>query len=155
MPLVDTTADAAAAAVRTDDVASTAADAVDAATADFDANATAKTAGGADTTAGGRERQRKLLTVGPTAVVVFGQIVGAPCLPYRPYRYAVSDVRVLINWADVDGRIDSGTGAQQVPDAPVQRIGQTAAHQMSLETLTHTFDSKLSGIRYSNHKIHR
>lgn len=84
--------------------------------------------------AAGEQRQRKLLAVGPAAVVVLGQEVGATGLPYGPHRYAVADVRVLVNGTDVNGRVDPGSGAQQVPGAPVQRIGQAAPHQVPLRT---------------------
>lgn len=92
----------------------------------------------ADVTAATAQRQRELLAVGPAAVVVLGQVVRAPGLPYRPHRYAVPNVRVLVNGTDIDGRVDAGPGPQQVPDTPVQRIGQAAPHQMPLETTTNT-----------------
>jgi len=90
-------------------------------------------AGGGGGGGGRGQRQRELLAVGPAAIVVLGQVVGAAGLPYGPHRYAVPDVRVLVNGTDVDGRVDSGPGTQQVMDAPVQRVGQTAAQQVSLE----------------------
>jgi len=70
-------------------------------------------------TAAARQRERELLAVGPAAVVVLGQVVRAPGLPDGPHRYAVPDVRVLVDGTDVDGRVDPGPGTQQVPDAPV------------------------------------
>jgi len=81
----------------------------------------------------GGQRQRELLVVGPAAVVVLGQEVRALGFPYRPHRYAVSDVRVLVDGTDIDGRVDAGPGPQQVPDSPVQRVGQATAHQVPLK----------------------
>lgn len=89
-------------------------------------DAAAATAAAAAAT--GEQRQRERLAVGPAAVVVLGQEVGAAGLPYGPHRYAVADMRVLVNGTDVNGRVDPGSGAQQVPGAPVQRIGQAAPH---------------------------
>lgn len=126
VPLVDGTLDAAG----TDDVG---ADATDTDATGTDATGTDAAATDATAAAAGRQRQGELLVVGPAAVVVLGQEVRALGLPYRPHRNAVSDVRVLVHGTDVDGRVDTGPGPQQVPDSPVQRIGQAAAHQVSLE----------------------
>ncbi|KAF0762143.1 Uncharacterized protein FWK35_00027687 [Aphis craccivora] len=98
------------------------------------------TTGGTDSTArtdaaaaAGGQWQRELLVVGPAAVVVLGQEVRTLGLPYRPHRYSVSDVRILVDGTDVDGRVDAGPGPQQVSDAPVQRVGQATAHQVPLK----------------------
>lgn len=98
------------------------------ATTGTDAAAATAAAATAAAAAAGEQRQRERLTVGPAAVVVLGQEVGAAGLPYGPHRYAVADMRVLVNGTDVNGRVDPGSGAQQVPGAPVQRIGQAAPH---------------------------
>lgn len=95
-------------------------------------DATGGTASSSSAVDGRLRRQRQLLAIGPAAVVVLGQKVRAPGLPYGPHRYAVPDVRVLVDGADVDGRVDAGSRAQQVPHAPVQRVGQAAAHQVPL-----------------------
>jgi len=118
-------------AAGTDDVG---ADAIDTDSAATDATATAT----------GGQRQRELLVVGPAAVVVLRQEVRALGLPYRPHRNAVSDVRVLVDGTDVDGRVDAGPRPQQVPDAPVQRIGQAAAHQVSLEKYQRAHTSRFN-----------
>jgi len=134
VPLVDGALDAAG----TDDVGADATGTDVAGTEDVGADATGTDSAAAAT---GGQRQRELLVVGPAAVVVLGQEVRALGLPNRPYRNAVSDVRVLVDGTDVDGRVDAGPGPQQVPDAPVQRIGQAAAHQVSLEK-AHTSRSR-------------
>lgn len=112
------------------------------ATSGTDATSWTDTTGGTDSAARtdataaadtGGQWQRELLVVGPAAVVVLGQEVRALGLPYRPHRYAVSDVRVLVDGTDVDGRVDARPGPQQVPDAPVQRVGQATAHQVPLK----------------------
>lgn len=146
VPLVDGALDAAGTddvgadatgtdAAGTDDVAADATGTGAAYADDVGADATGTDSAATDAAAAatGGQRQRELLVVGPAAVVVLGQEVRALGLPNRPYRNAVSDVRVLVDGTDVDGRVDAGPGPQQVPDAPVQRIGQAAAHQVSLE----------------------
>lgn len=111
----DTDGDATDATDRTDattadatDAATNATDAGTAAAADAAHNDTDTAAAGADTTAAAAgQRQGKLLAVGPAAVVVLRQVVRAPSLPYRPHRYAVPDMRVLVDGANVDGRVDT------------------------------------------------
>lgn len=144
VPLVDGTLDAAAG---TDDVG---ADATGTDATGTDAASTDATAAAA-----GRQRQGELLVVGPAAVIVLGQEVRALGLSYRPHRNAVSDVRVLVHGTDVDGRVDAGPGPQQVPDSPVQRIGQAAAHQVSLEKYqrVHTSLFNKPSKKRKNHKI--
>lgn len=137
VPLVDGALDAAG----TDDVG---ADATGTDATGTDATGTDAAATDATAAAAGRQRQRELLVVGPAAVVVLGQEVSALGLPYRPHRNAVSDVRVLVNGTDVDGRVDAGPGPQQVPDSPVQRIGQAAAHQVSLEKYQRVHTSRFN-----------
>ncbi|CAI6347910.1 unnamed protein product [Macrosiphum euphorbiae] len=151
VPLVDGALDAAG----TDDVGADATG-TDAAYADdvgADATGTDSAATDAAAAATGGQRQRELLVVGPAAVVVLGQEVRALGLPNRPYRNAVSDVRVLVDGTDVDGRVDAGPGPQQVPDAPVQRIGQAAAHQVSLEKAHTSRFNKPSKKRKNNNII--
>lgn len=99
VPLVDGTLDTSGTGA-TARAGGVGADAAGADAAGTDATAT-------NATSARGQRQRELLVVGPAAVVVLGQEVRALGLPYRPHRNAVSDVGVLVDGANVDGRVDT------------------------------------------------